>query len=237
MPGLPSGSVSADLSIKRLGTLYIQSNNPLLAVFPPNNGLTAYLPRPFAILALSVLTTPTLKPAGKTPAARSGSTTACSCKTSATCWKYPAPTTYDPTQDSYVLERAVQFNDGLKKSTGRIDCYKRGCFVLETKQGTDTADQQKKQERADLGPEPSKRRKGHAVRGSAKWAEMMQAARQQDMGYVRALPAEEPRPLFVLVADVGYCIDVYSNFAGNRNLVCALPRPDPVPVAAGRAGR
>jgi hypothetical protein len=43
---------------------------------------------------------------------------------------------------------------------------------------------------------------------------MMQTARQQALGYVRALPADEPRPLFVLVADVGYCIDVYSNFAG-----------------------
>ena len=43
---------------------------------------------------------------------------------------------------------------------------------------------------------------------------MMQAARQQALGYVRALPPEEPRPLFVLVVDVGYCIDVYSNFAG-----------------------
>jgi len=126
----------------------------------------------------------------------------------------PDPTTDDPAQDAYVLERAVQFNDGAKKSTGRIDLYKRGCFVLETKQGTDTPDQQKKQERADLGLEPSKRRKGHAVRGSAKWAEMMQAARQQALGYVRALPAEEARPVFVLVADVGYCIDVYSNFAG-----------------------
>ncbi|AHJ99396.1 class I SAM-dependent DNA methyltransferase [Hymenobacter swuensis] len=126
----------------------------------------------------------------------------------------PDPTTDDPTQDQYVLERAVQFNDGPKKSTGRIDLYKRGCFVLETKQGTDTADQQKKQERTELGLEPSKRRKGHAVRGSAKWAEMMQAARQQALGYVRALPPEEPRPLFVLVADVGFCLDVYSNFAG-----------------------
>ncbi|HEX8505754.1 MAG TPA: type IIL restriction-modification enzyme MmeI, partial [Hymenobacter sp.] len=43
---------------------------------------------------------------------------------------------------------------------------------------------------------------------------MMQAARQQALGYVRALPPEELRPLFVLVVDVGYCIDVYSNFAG-----------------------
>ncbi|HEX8504380.1 MAG TPA: DNA methyltransferase, partial [Hymenobacter sp.] len=43
---------------------------------------------------------------------------------------------------------------------------------------------------------------------------MMQAARQQALGYVRALPPEESRPLFVLGVDVGYCIDVYSNFAG-----------------------
>ncbi|MBC6607594.1 class I SAM-dependent DNA methyltransferase [Hymenobacter sp. BT188] len=126
----------------------------------------------------------------------------------------PDPTTDNPAQDAYVLERAVQFNDGAKKSTGRIDLYKRGCFVLETKQGTDTPDQQQKLERAELGLPATTRRKGHAVRGSAKWEQMMQAARQQALGYVRALPADEPRPLFVLVADVGYCLDVYSNFAG-----------------------
>jgi hypothetical protein len=49
----------------------------------------------------------------------------------------PDPTTDHPAQDQYVLERAVTFLDGAKKSTGRIDLYKRGCFVLETKQGVD----------------------------------------------------------------------------------------------------
>ncbi|WP_157547570.1 class I SAM-dependent DNA methyltransferase [Hymenobacter sp. DG25A] len=126
----------------------------------------------------------------------------------------PEPTTDLPTQDQYVLERAVEFRNGAKKSTGRIDLYKRGCFILETKQGTDTPDAQQKAERAELGFSPEKRRKGHALRGSVKWEQMMQAARQQALGYVRALPAEEPRPLFVLVVDVGYCIDVYANFAG-----------------------
>ena len=126
----------------------------------------------------------------------------------------PDPTTDNPAQDAYVLERAVEFNDHGKRSVGRIDLYKRGCFVLETKQGTETPDQQKAAERAELGLPPEKRRKGHAVRGSAKWGQMMQTARQQALGYVRALPADEPRPLFVLVADVGYCIDLYSNFAG-----------------------
>ena len=51
----------------------------------------------------------------------------------------PDATTHDPTQDAYVLERAVTFNNGAgKPTTGRIDLYKRGCFVLETKQGVDS---------------------------------------------------------------------------------------------------
>ena len=126
----------------------------------------------------------------------------------------PNPTTDNPAQDTYVFERAVEFNDHGKKTTGRIDLYKRGCFVLETKQGTDTPDQQKAMDRADLGLPAEKRRKGHAMRGTAKWGQMMETARQQALGYVRALPPDEPRPPFVLVVDVGYCIDVYSNFSG-----------------------
>jgi hypothetical protein len=42
----------------------------------------------------------------------------------------------------------------------------------------------------------------------------MEAARQQALSYVRALPASEPRPPFIVVVDVGYCFDLYSNFAG-----------------------
>ncbi|AMJ64052.1 hypothetical protein AXW84_00360 (plasmid) [Hymenobacter sp. PAMC 26628] len=127
----------------------------------------------------------------------------------------PDPTTDDPTQDAYVFERGVTFDDGAgKRSTGRIDLYKRGCFVLETKQGTDTPDQQAKATKAELGQAEGKRRKGHAVRGTAKWGQMVEAAREQALRYVRALPASEPRPPFVVVVDVGFSIDLYSNFAG-----------------------
>ena len=127
----------------------------------------------------------------------------------------PDPTTDDPTQDAYVFERGVTFDDGAgKRSTGRIDLYKRGCFVLETKQGTDTPDQQAKAAKAELGQTTGKRRKGHAVRGTAKWGQMVEAAREQALRYVRALPASEPRPPFVVVVDVGFSIDLYSNFAG-----------------------
>jgi hypothetical protein len=127
----------------------------------------------------------------------------------------PDPTTDNPAQDAYVLERAVTFDDGGgKQTTGRIDLYKRGCFVLETKQGTITPDEQAAAEKAQLGLPVEKRRKGHAVRGTAKWEQMMKAAYEQALRYVRALPASEPRPPFILVVDVGHCFDVYSNFAG-----------------------
>ncbi|GAA4039188.1 hypothetical protein GCM10022409_26020 [Hymenobacter glaciei] len=153
----------------------------------------------------------------------------------------PDPTTDNSTQDQYVLERAVTFNDGPKKSTGRIDLNKRGCFILETKQCTDSPDSQQKAERSDcaeLGFAAEKRRKGHALRGSVKWEQMMQAARQQALGYVRALPPDEP--LFVLVVDVGYCIDLDANFAGVGDSF--VPFPDQarfrLPLAArwGRGG-
>jgi hypothetical protein len=90
---------------------------------------------------------------------------------------------------------------------------------LETKQGvgsnfTGLDSEAPDKDRRELGLSPEKRRYGHATRGTIKWEQMMQAARQQALGYVRALPPDEPRPLFVLVVDVSYCIDVYANFAG-----------------------
>jgi hypothetical protein len=50
---------------------------------------------------------------------------------------HPDATTHNPAQDAYVFERTVTFDNGpcARATTGRIDLYKRGCFVLETKQG------------------------------------------------------------------------------------------------------
>ena len=144
----------------------------------------------------------------------------------------PDAVTDDPARDAYVLEKPVTFNDGAgKKSTGRIDLYKRACFVLETKQGTTSPDEQQAAERADAaalghGPTaPAKRRKGHALRGTAKWEAMMTQAYNQALGYVRALPPTEPRPPFVVVVDVGFCFDVYANFSGVPDAY--VPFPDP----------
>src|ERR1700676_1719245 len=50
----------------------------------------------------------------------------------------PNPAVADDSQNNYVFDRAVTFRHptGLS-SLGFIDLYKRGCFVLEAKQGSE----------------------------------------------------------------------------------------------------
>jgi hypothetical protein len=45
----------------------------------------------------------------------------------------PQPTTTDESANAYVFEKSVPLPHG---TTGRIDLYKRGFFVLEAKQGS-----------------------------------------------------------------------------------------------------
>lgn len=50
----------------------------------------------------------------------------------------PEPTLADEAANHYVFEKAVAFNNGDgTTSTGRADLYRRGCFVLESKQGSE----------------------------------------------------------------------------------------------------
>jgi len=133
----------------------------------------------------------------------------------------PEPTRPDDADNAYVFERNVVFqNPNGTTSTGRIDLYKRGCFVLEAKQGSDRT------EPNGLLAMPRRSRRGTAVRGTAGWDEAMVAARGQADQYVRALPASEPNPPFVLVVDVGHTIEVYSDFT--RQGRTYIPFPDPL---------
>ena len=53
----------------------------------------------------------------------------------------PDPSRPDDRDNAYVFERTVTFDHGDgTHSTGRIDLYKRGCFVLEAKQGSAATD-------------------------------------------------------------------------------------------------
>ena len=50
----------------------------------------------------------------------------------------PDPARPDDTENTYVFERAVTFQHGDgSTSTGFIDLYRCGCFVLEAKQGVE----------------------------------------------------------------------------------------------------
>ena len=97
----------------------------------------------------------------------------------------PEPTKPLDADNAYVFERSVTFteSDG-SHTTGRIDLYKRGAFVLEAKQGSDaqTAAEAELAELAspDEAAAPQRRKKkGTAVRGTKAWDDAMLRARGQ----------------------------------------------------------
>jgi hypothetical protein len=101
----------------------------------------------------------------------------------------------------YLFERPVTFNHGDgSTSPGRIDLYKRGCFVLEAK----------------------KLKPGATPRG---FDDALLRARSQAEQYARALPASEGRPPFLIVVDVGNRIELYAEFS--RSGGTYTPFPDP----------
>jgi len=125
-------------------------------------------------------------------------------------------------ENAYVFERWVTFDnaDGTT-SNGRIDLYKRGCLVLESKQGV----LREEREREALIERQGRRKRGVGERGSIRWDEAMLRAKAQAESYARALPPDEGRPPFVIVVDVGFTIELYSEFS--RTGGAYVPFPDP----------
>ena len=134
----------------------------------------------------------------------------------------PDPSVEDIARNAYVFERTVFFPrpDGTA-STGRIDCYKRGCFVLETKQGVTRKDE----EAAAAWSTPGKKKVGHGLRSAPGWDKVMLRAKNQAEGYVRALPAGEGRPPFLLVVDVGNVIEIFAEFSRTGGVYTPFPDP------------
>ncbi|MCE2917858.1 MAG: class I SAM-dependent DNA methyltransferase, partial [Rubrivivax sp.] len=113
----------------------------------------------------------------------------------------PEPAVEDPDANAYVFERAVTFRHGDgSTSAGRIDCYRRGVFVLESKK---------------------LRNAGATSKG---FDGAMLRARTQAEGYARSLPAGEGRPPFLVVVDVGRVIELYAEFT--RSGATYTPFPD-----------
>jgi hypothetical protein len=144
----------------------------------------------------------------------------------------PQPAQADDAQNAYVFERAVTFDNGDgTTSTGRIDLYKRGCFVLEAKQGSERTQsgeaslfEGEAQAAIATRSGGGRTRKGTAVRGTRGWDVAMRRARGQAEQYVRALPVSEGNPPFLIVTDVGHSFELYSDFS--RAGKTYVPFPD-----------
>lgn len=112
----------------------------------------------------------------------------------------PDPARDDTRDNAYVFERRITFRHGDGSQTaGFIDCYRRGAFVLEAK----------------------KIRTG----GAQTFDDALMRARAQAENYARALPADEGRPPFLVVMDVGNVIELYAEFT--RSGATYTPYPDP----------
>lgn len=112
----------------------------------------------------------------------------------------PDPASEATHDNAYVFERRVLIrNPDGSTNNGFIDLYKRGSFVLEAKQTGKMLD-------------------------SSGWDKAMLRAHNQADQYARALPAEEGRPPFILVVDVGRNIELYAEFS--RSGATYTPYPD-----------
>ncbi len=136
----------------------------------------------------------------------------------------PRPASDKVHEAAYTFERPVDFNDGEGKiTTNFIDLYKQHCFVLEAKQGSDKT---VISEAELLGADKAKTKTGTATRDTRTWDREMKKAKEQALRYARSLPSSEGWPPFLVVVDVGFCIDLYSDFA--RQGKNYIPFPDPV---------
>lgn len=110
----------------------------------------------------------------------------------------------------YVIDRAFPRTDkDGSRTTVYLDLYKRGHFVLETKQGSSGEGD----------------KIGHGKRGTAGWDKALDRAYNQALDYIRAIPAAEGRPPFLIVCDVGHCFDIYAEFTGTGGTYLAFPNP------------
>ncbi|HMI92860.1 MAG TPA: type IIL restriction-modification enzyme MmeI, partial [Polyangiales bacterium] len=109
----------------------------------------------------------------------------------------PDVKTGDPERDVYVFEADARIlSEEDRPRFGLMDLYKKDCFVLEAKQGSDKGS----------------KKVGTAKRDTPGWAVAMGEAFGKSLQYARTL---ETPPPFVIVADLGYCFDLYACFDGS----------------------
>jgi hypothetical protein len=134
----------------------------------------------------------------------------------------PDPAGNERELNDYVFERAVRPRDseGIAASK-RIDLYRKNAFILEAKQSRLPG---KKNaipgQLSMLADEPAELGKRSIARG---WDVMMKNARQQAESYVFLLDANHPAPPFIIVCDVGHCLELYADFTGTGRAYSHFP--------------
>jgi hypothetical protein len=109
--------------------------------------------------------------------------------------------------NAYVFEEDVKHG----KAHRRIDVYRRGSFVFEAKQGVNPPVPGASPR---ARPGHTKNVRGAGVRGSTGWVDAMRSGRHQAGNYaVHAVERGDPKPPFVLVADVGHRLWIWSSFS------------------------
>jgi hypothetical protein len=127
--------------------------------------------------------------------------------------------------NGYFFEFPVEEHhpDGTT-SIGRIDLYRRACFVLESKQFQEA---KAKASQLELAAEEtglfSRKKSSQPVRGTDAWDEAMIKARGQAERYIRAIPDDNPP--FIIVVDVGHSFELFEDFSQAGKTY--RPFPDP----------
>jgi hypothetical protein len=135
----------------------------------------------------------------------------------------PAPDNHPA--NGYFFEYPVteRHADGTT-STGRIDLYKRACFVLESKQFQEAkAEASQLELAAEQAGVTATKKSSQPVRGTNAWDDAMIKARGQAERYVRALPNDNPP--FLITVDVGHTFELFADFTQAGKAY--LPFPDP----------
>jgi hypothetical protein len=127
--------------------------------------------------------------------------------------------------NGYFFEFPVEEHhpDGTT-SIGRIDLYRRACFVLESKQFQEA---KAKASQLELAAEEtglfSRKKSSQPVRGTEAWDEAMIKARGQAERYIRGIPDDNPP--FIIVVDVGHSFELFEDFSQAGKTY--RPFPDP----------
>lgn len=128
--------------------------------------------------------------------------------------------------DAYRFEKPVQFPDFEGgHTTRRIDLYRREAFILEAKQGAnvDSGEGSALDLFGDTVSAKARRKRNVAARGTNAWERAMHAAFMQASAYAHHLPEDEGWPPLLIVADIGYCFDLYANFSRNGRSYAPFP--------------